>query len=165
MEPEKHEDDRTPLDKDQGFTMQFSIDVVDVSYPDAVAERVEQMMRLGAHGRFKEAREISDSELAPYSYMFPVAAERMRLLLDQAAFEDLIKLAHALDTSNFTQTERMVVELMLSIARIAVSTEDNMELAELNWLSTELDDALECLSRHLNDLSEEEEAEHVSDIP
>lgn len=88
MEAEQRKDDRTPLDKDQGFTMQFSIDIVDVSSTDGIVDRVEEMMRLAAHGRFREARKISDSELAPCSHLFPVAAERMRLLLDQGAFYD-----------------------------------------------------------------------------
>ena len=69
---------------DGGFTMDFSIDIV-----EDVPALVEEMMRLGALGYFKNARKLCDGVLARHTSTFAVAVECMRLLLRQGDFERL----------------------------------------------------------------------------
>lgn len=66
--------------------MNFSFDIA-----EDVAAQVEEMSRLSMLGFFRRAREISASSLANHTDIFPVAAERMRLLYDQGDFEELFQ--------------------------------------------------------------------------
>lgn len=76
---------------EDGFTMNFSFDVFNLS--EKIADYVEDMMRLSAHGHFGKARAISDGVLAKHTHIFPVAAERMRLLYDQGDFDTLSRVS------------------------------------------------------------------------
>ena len=97
---------------DGGFPAKFSIEVV-----EDVSEIVEEMMRLGALGYFKEARELSDTLLPKYSHIFAVLAERMRLLLDQGDYSQLLKMAQTANRDGLSTNQKAILNLMQAIAK------------------------------------------------
>jgi hypothetical protein len=87
MEPQHsavHYQTLTPIDKDGGFVMDFSIDVME----DIPAE-VENVMHLATVGLFREAREAAASTMERYLDKFPILIEFLRLLYDQGDYLSL----------------------------------------------------------------------------
>jgi hypothetical protein len=100
-----------PLDEDGGFTMDFSIDVV-----EDIPAQVEEMMSLAARGYFKLAREISDNVLVRQNSIFNVAVERMRLLHDQGDFEALLAETQTVYLRGLDSVQIDIFNLMEAIA-------------------------------------------------
>ena len=96
-------------DPEGGFTMNFSVDIV-----DDVPAMVDEMMRLGDLGYFNEACEISNM-LARHSDIFAVIAERMRLFLIQGAFQELLDFTDAVNLEG-TATQTTILHTMRTIA-------------------------------------------------
>ncbi|GAB1739838.1 hypothetical protein NU219Hw_g4773t1 [Hortaea werneckii] len=129
----EHQDDQrhAELNRDgDGFTMEFKIDVV-----DDIEAQVEEMMRLGALGYFKEARQLSQSIAPVHQQKFEVVFEQLRLMLDQGAYTDLIERAESYHKDAYTPMQSTLLKMMIAIARISMSsTEDSQALEFLRGL-------------------------------
>ncbi|KAI6791309.1 hypothetical protein KC367_g8104 [Hortaea werneckii] len=105
-----------PHEDDEGFTMEFKIEVV-----DDIEAQVEEMMRLGALGYFQEARQLSHSTASGHQRKFEVVFEQLRLMLDQGAYTDLIARAESHPQDSCTAQQSDLIALMNAIAHASVS--------------------------------------------
>jgi hypothetical protein len=122
-------------DEDEGFTMNFSIEVV-----EDVAEQVGEMMRLGALGSFKQAREVSDSIDPVNLSTFAVVAEQMRLLFDQGDYTALLEKTKDIGMQlKLTEVQTKMVGTMEKIANAYLwsqSQPDDSEVHDLSYITT-----------------------------
>jgi hypothetical protein len=100
---------------DGGFTMDFSIEIV-----DDINAQIEEMMRLSWLGYFNQARQISDSIAPIHHSKFEVVVEQLRLLMDQGAYEDLIAKAESVSRSDWTAPQSSILDLMRAISYICI---------------------------------------------
>lgn len=107
-------------DGDVGFTLNFSLDVVEDIYAE-----VEEVMRLSGHGRFREARKLSNDTLAKHTDIFAVLAEDLRSLLDQGDNHGVLLLvgkgqreddARKTVSSRFSKIQREILNLFSQVA-------------------------------------------------
>ncbi|KAI7204216.1 hypothetical protein KC324_g866, partial [Hortaea werneckii] len=112
---EHHHDERDAEmgEDDGGFTMDFEIQVV-----DDIEAQVEEMMRLGALGYFKEARQVSQSIAPVHQQKFEVVFEQLRLMLEQGAYPDLIARAKSYPEDACTSEQSALIALMAMIAHL-----------------------------------------------
>ncbi|KAI6855506.1 hypothetical protein KC338_g8137 [Hortaea werneckii] len=103
-------------EEDEGFTMEFKVEVV-----DDIEAQVEEMMRLGALGYFKEARQLSQSIAPVHQQTFEVVFEQLRLMLDQGAYTDLIERAEIHPEAVCTPEQSDLIALMVAIAHVSIS--------------------------------------------
>jgi hypothetical protein len=71
---------------DDGFTMDFSLDVV-----SDIEQDVEDVARQGALGNFCKARRMYEEALKMHRDKFPIYAEFLRLCLDSGDWDSLAK--------------------------------------------------------------------------
>jgi hypothetical protein len=81
-----------PIDAND-ITMNFTFET-------NVYQDLEDIVRLGAFGQFKEARLIVDESLEGLHDEFPIAVEIMRLMYDQGDFVQLYKYTSGLLSSD-----------------------------------------------------------------
>lgn len=103
-------------EEDGGFAMEFRIGVV-----EDIEAQVEEMMRLGALGYFKEARQLSQSIAPAHQRTFEVVFEQLRLMLDQGAYTDLIERAESHPKNVCTSEQSDLIALMVAIAHVSIS--------------------------------------------
>ncbi|RMY77874.1 hypothetical protein D0862_13472 [Hortaea werneckii] len=105
--------------------MDFRIEVV-----DNIEAQVEEMMRLGALGYFKKARQVSQSIALEYQQNFEVAFEQLRLMLDQGAYTDLIARAMSTPKQTWTPAQRALISMLVAIARMSMSGTEGIQASD-----------------------------------
>ncbi|KAI7183642.1 hypothetical protein KC363_g8141 [Hortaea werneckii] len=116
MERQSNDEHLERDEEDGGFTMEFRIGVV-----EDIEAQVEEMMRLGALGYFKEARQLSQSIAPAHQQTFEVVFEQLRLMLDQGAYTDLIDRAESHPKNVCTPEQSDLIALMVAIAHVSIS--------------------------------------------
>lgn len=116
MEHRHDEISAEPGEDDGGFTMDFAIEVV-----EDIEAQMEEMMRLGALGYFKEARQVSQSIAPEYQQKFEVVFEQLRLMLDQGAYVDLIARAESFPKNACTPEQSALIALMVAITHLRMN--------------------------------------------
>ena len=114
-----------PGEDDGGFTMDFAIEVV-----EDIEAQMEEMMRLGALGYFREARPVSQSIAPEYQQKFEVAFEQLRLMLDQGAYTDLIARAISTPKQTWTPAQRALISMLVAIARMSMSSTKGIQASD-----------------------------------
>merc|ERR1712070_966626 len=114
-----------PNEDDDGFTMEFKIEVV-----DNVEAQVEEMVRLGALGYFKEARQLSQSIAPEHQSTFEVVFEQLRLMLDQGAYTDLIAKAKSHTKETWSSAQSTLLSLMVAIAHLSMNGAEESQVSD-----------------------------------
>ncbi|RMY16519.1 hypothetical protein D0867_06490 [Hortaea werneckii] len=124
---EHHRDERhaKPGDDDGGFTMDFTIEVV-----EDIEAQMEEMMRLGALGNFKEARQVAQSIAPEYQQKFEVVFEQLKLMLDQGAYTDLIAKARSYPQEAWTPAQSALVSKIVAIAHVGMSSDEESQASD-----------------------------------
>lgn len=125
MEPQTYPEHLKADEEDDSFTMEFQIEAV-----DDVEAQVEEMMRLGALGYFKEARQLSQSIAPAHQQTFEVVFQQLMLMLDQGAYTDLIEKADSHSKNDCPAEQSDVIALMVAIARVSVNGDGSSETSE-----------------------------------
>ncbi|KAI7081976.1 hypothetical protein KC356_g8744 [Hortaea werneckii] len=132
-----------PHEDDEGFTMEFKIEVV-----DDIEAQVEEMMRLGALGYFKEARQLSQSIAPVHQQTFEVVFEQLRLMLDQGAYSDLIARAESHPQDLCTAKQSDLIALMVAIACASISGAEEFQASATLGKRELIDPAALCVHLH-----------------
>ncbi|RMZ14634.1 hypothetical protein D0864_00117 [Hortaea werneckii] len=125
MEPQNNPEHLKVDGEDDSFTMECKIEVV-----DDIEAQVEEMMRLGALGYFKEARQLSQSIAPAHQQTFEVVFEQLRLMLDQGAYTDLIEKADSHPKNVCTAEQSDLIALMVAIAHVSMNGDGSSDTSE-----------------------------------
>ncbi|KAI7227085.1 hypothetical protein KC330_g8555 [Hortaea werneckii] len=124
---EHHHDERhaEPGKDDGGFTMDFAIEVV-----KDIEAQLEEMMRLGALGYFKEARQVAQSIAPEYQQKFEVVFEQLKLMLYQGAYTDLIAKARSYPQETWTPAQSALVSKIVAVAHVGMSSDEETQASD-----------------------------------
>lgn len=150
MERQSNNEHLETDEEDGGFTMEFRIGVV-----EDIEAQVEEMMRLGALGYFKEARQLSQSIAPAHPRTFEVVFEQLRLMLDQGAYTDLIARAEAHPQDSCTAQQSNLIALMKAIAHASISGAEGSQPSNKSEKAQSIEPAALCvqLQQRLRDAS------------
>jgi hypothetical protein len=98
---------------DDGFTMDFSLDVV-----SDIEQDVEDVARQGALGNFRKARRMYEEALKMHRDKFPIYAEFLRLCLDSGDWDSLAKPPDC-GSENWSYLAAKIVHLLRFVGEIS----------------------------------------------